>query len=74
MSTRATPLAFGMWQFALPGTDALWLHWDGPGTGLYLACNKAMRPIEHESASGIYPTRRQAQAAADRFIASAEPI
>lgn len=71
MSGRpATPLAFGMWQFALPDTDRLWLHWDGPGTGLFLASAKAMRPINHASANGIYETRKQAQAAANAFIES----
>ena len=66
----ASPLAFGMWTFALPDTDRLWLHWDGPATGLYLASDKAMRRIDHSSASGTYGTRKQAQAAAEAFIAA----
>jgi len=70
--TRASahPLAFGMWTFALPDTDRLWLHWDGPGTGLYLSHARGQRRIAHPSASGIYQTRKQAQGAADSFIAA----
>jgi len=70
VSAPARPLAFGMWTFALPETDALWLHWDGPGAGLYLASPAVMRPIDHPTANGTYQTRKQAQAAVDAFIAA----
>ena len=66
----ARPLAFGMWTFALPDTATLWLHWDGPGTGLYLASARSMNRIRHPSAGSTYQTRKQAQAAAGAFIAA----
>jgi len=68
------PLAFGMWTFSLPDTADLWLHWDGPGTGLYLASAKLMHPVQHPSARGTYMTRQQAQRAAEAFVAAATSL
>ena len=64
----ARPLAFGMWTFVLPDSTTLWLHWDGPTSGLFLASAKVMTPVAHPSANGIYATYKQARAAAVAFI------
>lgn len=70
---KSTPLAFGMWTFSLPDTQRLWLHWDGPGSRLYLATNQIMRLIDHPVANGKYQTRKQAERAARAFIEAGTP-
>jgi hypothetical protein len=73
------PLAFGITYWGpLPGTGAMHVQWDGPGTGLYLyasdpttAAVPGMR-IRHHSASGTYGTVRTAESAVRAFLASVE--
>lgn len=66
---KPRPLAFGIWQWELPGS-ALTLIWDGPGSGLSLASASVLRPVSHPTASGQYQTREQADKAVAAFIAA----
>jgi hypothetical protein len=74
------PLAFGITYWGpLPGTDAMHVQWDGPGSGLYLyhanpetAASPGQR-IVHPAASGTYATVKQAEQALARFIAAGTP-
>lgn len=71
------PLAFGITYWGpLPGTDAMYVQWDGPGGGLYLYAGNpesagapGMR-VRHPSAGGTYDTTREAERALAAFIAA----
>lgn len=70
------PLALGITYWGpLPGTDSVYVQWDGPGTGLYLyasdpgAATSPGTRVRHDSASGTYDTVKQAGQALARFIA-----
>lgn len=68
----------GLTQWSLPNSEpvhAMSLIWPGPGSGLNLGINAnvpggSMSRIEHPSASGTYDTRKDAEAAVQRFIAA----
>lgn len=70
-------LAFGITHWGpLPGTEAMHVQWDGPGSGLYLyagspetAATPGMR-LRHDSAAGTYATLRAAERALGAFIAA----
>jgi hypothetical protein len=71
------PVAFGItWWGPLPGTGAMSVQWDGPGSGLYLYAGNpetsavpGMR-VRHPTASGTYATLREASGAVGAFIAA----
>jgi hypothetical protein len=71
------PLAFGITYWGpLPGTAAMHVQWDGPGSGLYLyhanpeTATMPGQRIAHPSAGGTYATVKQAEQALARFIAA----
>jgi hypothetical protein len=74
------PLAFGITYWGpLPGTAAMHIMWDGPGSGLFLyggdpsaAGTPQGRRIEHPSASGTYATAREAEKAVAAFVAAGQ--
>jgi hypothetical protein len=66
------PLAWGMVKFGpLPGTEDMFLFWDGPESGIYLGMGTGRKPqkrIEHPSASGTYATVEEAEKAVTAFV------
>lgn len=71
------PVAFGITYWGpLPGTDSMFVQWDGPGSGLYLypgnpeAARVPGMRIRHDSAAGTYATLRAAEKALTAFIAA----
>lgn len=74
------PLAFGITYWGpLPGTEAMHVQWDGPGSGLFLYAGDPSvagtlpgRRIQHPSASGTYATAREAEKAVAAFAAAGQ--
>lgn len=73
------PLAFGITYWGpLPGTEDMYIQWDGPAGGLYLYKGSPETPgaqgirIRHESASGTYGFVNQAEKAIAAFVAAGQ--
>ena len=70
------PLAWGaqLWG-PVPGTERIYLMWDGPGSGIYVYVGNPQEPgtlpghqVQHPSANGTYDKLKDAQAAVDAFV------
>lgn len=74
---RCQPIAFGITKWGpLPGTDDMWIMWDGPGTGLTAYARDPEKPgavgqpVRHPTASGTYSTVAEAEKAVAAFAAA----
>lgn len=74
---RCHPLAFGITKWGpLPGTEDMWIMWDGPGAQLFAYARDPERRgslgqrIRHPSASGHYQTVAEAEKAVAAFVAA----
>lgn len=65
------PLAFGMTRWGpLPGTESLFLFWDGPGSGLFLEHGEGgpQQRVRHPAASAGYTRPAEAARAVEAFV------